>query len=153
MSWYFPCDHGAHRRAPHMLPKQTAWEWVLQHRAQLSAHQRKHRWAAWQGGPKHPQQCPRQPCTRVQHSSSPSWEGGGNRGQGCCKDAQAAAVLQGLCCHNSQPTAWSAHAACPPRATGTAGATLVTQEATAPAHVWEPRQHPWMQRMHLFSQA
>lgn len=31
--------------------------------------------------------------------------------------------------------------------------TLATQKVTAPALMWEPRQHPWMQRMHLFSQA
>lgn len=31
--------------------------------------------------------------------------------------------------------------------------TLVTQKATAPACKWEPRQYPWMQRMHFFSRA
>lgn len=88
------------------------------------AHQKKHRWATQQGRPRHPQQCPPQPCTRApgQHSSSPSCEGGGNRGQGCWKGAQAAAVLQRPCCLNSHPTAGSAPAACPPRGTGTAGA-------------------------------
>lgn len=30
--------------------------------------------------------------------------------------------------------------------------TLVTQKVTAPARMWEPRQHPWMQRMHLVFQ-
>lgn len=41
-----------------MLPKQTAWEGVLQHRAQLCAHQRKHRWAARQGGAQTPPAMP-----------------------------------------------------------------------------------------------
>lgn len=87
------------------------------------AHQRKHRWATEQEGPTHPQQCLPQPCTRapVEHSPSPFQEGGGNRGQGCWKGAQAAAVLQQPCCHNSHPTAGSAPAACPLQGMGTAG--------------------------------
>lgn len=101
-------------------------------------HRRKHRWATQQEGPTHPQQCPPQPCTRapVEHSSSPSQEGGGNRGQGCWKGAQAAAVLQQPCCHNSHPTAGSAPAACPPRGMGTAGANPChTESHSSCSHV------------------
>lgn len=48
MAWYLPCDQEHTEDLP-TLPKQTAWEGILH-----PAHQRKHRWAAQQGGPRHP---------------------------------------------------------------------------------------------------
>lgn len=114
------------------------------------AHQRKHRWATEQEGPTHPSLAP---GPQSSTAPAPSKRVVGTEGrdvgkvprQLLCSNNRVATIptrQQGLHLQPAHSKVWVQQVL-----------TLVTQKVTAPAHTWEPRQHPWVQRMHLFSQA